>query len=485
MTLNYKILGQLYYGAEVDQEPELPGSGYYISTIGEQKDIFLRFVYFAPIAFHSNDGITWTIVSTGVTGISEAAYSDGKIVAFSGSGNILLNSTDGIIWNTSEFPDPNPSYYYGLVAGDGKFLLFDGGTSNTIYSLDGINWSMSVRPGTQAQFIYADGKFINAENNIVTYTTDGVSWGVSNLPYSISGWGFMQYGNGVFVVSDLDYQSSRVAVSSDLESWNISTTSLTSQLQEFKFLNDKFYRFGSYDWSGYSTDGLTWTLFLMPNSLSDYWSGSFYSNGVYLARAGSSGGYLAYSLDGANWASTQVSSEGHTIDYRFMYGDGKFVVGSYYTIGPDSQSGVYYSLDGINWSPGNSPLTDYVSTTVHGKINTLQEIQTLIGGQGIPGSYVEIIEPQVLYEVPQETETLISSLYITNSDTVARSYDLAVVPNGETLSLKHHIRWDSLVEANLFDNISAKITLSAGDRIYVFPSTIDKIAFTAFGVEKK
>lgn len=107
-----------------------------------------------------------------------------------------------------------------------------------------------------------------------------------------------------------------------------------------------------------------------------------------------------------------------------------------------------------------------------------------IGGQGTEDSYVEITDPQVLYTVPEGTETTVTSVYATNHDSVERTYDLAVVPAGETLSLKHHIRWDMPVASYDFDLTNAKITLSAGDKIYVLPSTVNKVGFTAFGVEK-
>lgn len=107
-----------------------------------------------------------------------------------------------------------------------------------------------------------------------------------------------------------------------------------------------------------------------------------------------------------------------------------------------------------------------------------------IGGQGTPGSTVEIIEPQILYTVPAGKQATVTSIYATNHDSVERTYDLAVVPVGETLSLKHHIRWDMPISPFDFDTTSAKLTLSEGDKIYVFPSTINKVGFTAFGVEK-
>ena len=94
-----------------------------------------------------------------------------------------------------------------------------------------------------------------------------------------------------------------------------------------------------------------------------------------------------------------------------------------------------------------------------------------IGGQGTSGSYVEIIEPQVLYTVPNGTETTVTSIYVTNHDSIERTYDLAVVPAGQTLSLKHHIRWDMPVSGSDFDLNNAKLTLSAGDRVYAVSYT--------------
>jgi len=106
---------------------------------------------------------------------------------------------------------------------------------------------------------------------------------------------------------------------------------------------------------------------------------------------------------------------------------------------------------------------------------------------GTPGvdAYDEaVIAPKVIYTVPTGKQTIITSIFVTNHDVVQRTYDLAVVPAGQTLSVKHHIRWDMPVKAADIDNINAKLTLNSGDKIYVFPSTVDKIGFTAFGVEQ-
>lgn len=103
---------------------------------------------------------------------------------------------------------------------------------------------------------------------------------------------------------------------------------------------------------------------------------------------------------------------------------------------------------------------------------------------GIGGTDVdETLLPYVLYTVPSGICAIVSSVFITNHDIVERTYDIAMVPAGETLSLRHHVRWDYPVGANDFDMVDDKFTLAAGDKIVVLPSTADKVGFTAFGTE--
>ncbi len=104
------------------------------------------------------------------------------------------------------------------------------------------------------------------------------------------------------------------------------------------------------------------------------------------------------------------------------------------------------------------------------------------GGSG--GSEVdESLLPVSVYTVPAATQAIITSIFIVNHDSISRTYDLAVVPSGETLSLKHHIKWDYPLPADDFDMISSKLSLSAGTKLVVLPSAADKIGVTVFGLE--
>lgn len=105
------------------------------------------------------------------------------------------------------------------------------------------------------------------------------------------------------------------------------------------------------------------------------------------------------------------------------------------------------------------------------------------GTIGTPDTIEEFL-PVTVYIVPVGKEATVTSIFITNHDAVARTYDLAIVSSGETLALKHHIRWDMQIAANSFDLITTKYTMSAGDKLIILPSTVDKFSITAFGVEK-
>ncbi len=428
MTLDYKILGQLYYGPEINETPEIPGtSGYYTSVTGGIENRFVTASGYGDKTLYSSDGVTWT------------------------QGSITFGQ-----WR--------------LVYGDNKFIAINSGYSNYGYSLDGISWTYYELPTSAqwAQPIYADGKFVtvSAENNVGIYSTDGLSWTTFSLP---SGTYFsLEYGNGSFVVGGID----KILHSTNLINWM--EVSLQNTWQKIIYGNGTFVACSFFGLK-YSTNGVNWYDTSGGNTTA---AGFNNITGIYAAGkfivTGSSLDYTAVSQDGISWNMYQKPNN-NTSTVEIVYGGAIFVA----RFGQN----IYYSTDGLDWTL--SEATEVFGTGfAFGEVNTLVEVQISIGGQGTPGSYVEIVEPQVLYTVPAGTETTVTSIYVTNHDLIQRTYDLAVVPQGETLSLKHHIRWDMPVSGSDFDLSNAKLTLSAGDKIYVFPSTINKIGFTAFGVEK-
>ena len=88
-----------------------------------------------------------------------------------------------------------------------------------------------------------------------------------------------------------------------------------------------------------------------------------------------------------------------------------------------------------------------------------------------------------LYTVPVETQTVVSTLHITNTtseDTAARVY---VVQSGGSATDANVIIKDSPIIASGFLAITTGMTLSAGDKLIVRSATGNALTFHAFGSE--
>ena len=99
-------------------------------------------------------------------------------------------------------------------------------------------------------------------------------------------------------------------------------------------------------------------------------------------------------------------------------------------------------------------------------------------GQSAPGATTAT----TLYTVPSSTETVISTLSITNRGTGQGTYRVALRPNGDTLANEHYLTYDAIVPANDMIALTVGITLDAGDIVTVYASTAD-FTFQAFGAE--
>lgn len=87
-----------------------------------------------------------------------------------------------------------------------------------------------------------------------------------------------------------------------------------------------------------------------------------------------------------------------------------------------------------------------------------------------------------LYTVPAATEAVVSTLVVCNRSATARTFRLAVRPNGATIANQHYIAYDVTVGASDSTTLTLGITMDAGDVLDVYASTTD-LSFTAFGSE--
>jgi hypothetical protein len=453
MSLEYKILGQeLVSYTDVPGEPE---SSYYVTYEQTASPLFVA-ISFADYTASatSEDGISWQkhkIIPYGFW--SELAYGNGKFVALrEGMG---IYSSDGITWTQTSISVPEGvSDWTSIVFGGGKFVATAAYTDYMIYSSDGISWSEVEWNGTPAVNImtlgYGANRFVAFANSLtsnVAYSDDGIVWTQGNNPIEPVEWNDVAHGNGLFVaVSAANY-------------------------------------------SAYSGDGINWTSSLFPSGGQSPDSVAFGNNIFVAAKIASDNSKIRVvsSTNGIDWTGSLIQSP-QTMNafVSVSYGNGKFVMLARSGADP-AEALSFVSTDGINWLisealfPENSQRSSWHSM-VYGETLQLTETLNIIGGQGT--TQTEEFLPITVYTVPTGKQTTVTSIFVANHDDTDSTYDLAVVPAGEDLSLKHHIRWDMAVAAKDFENISTKITMSAGDKLVIFPSTADTVSITAFGVEK-
>ena len=87
-----------------------------------------------------------------------------------------------------------------------------------------------------------------------------------------------------------------------------------------------------------------------------------------------------------------------------------------------------------------------------------------------------------LYTVPSATETIVSSLVITNRAATSATYRVSVSANGAALANEQYLVYDATIDGNDTVALSLGVTLDATDKIRVYASSAN-LSFNAFGTE--
>lgn len=87
-----------------------------------------------------------------------------------------------------------------------------------------------------------------------------------------------------------------------------------------------------------------------------------------------------------------------------------------------------------------------------------------------------------VYTVPSSTETVISSIAITNRDAAEATYRIALRPNGATIANEHYIAYGASIAGNDSVFLTVGITLDAADVVTVYASSAN-LSFNLFGAE--
>ena len=290
----------------------MPNHSYHSICYGDGK--FVAAAFNSNVAVYSTDGINWTQTTLPVVGIwNSIAYGNDKFVAVSENGDIAYSS-DGNNWiqvNALSIRNRWRSVTYG----DNKFVATSVGNSdnnyniNAAYSTDGINWTLTSMPfnGSWPLVTYGNGRFVSVSSKgIAAYSTDGINWTQTTFPILLEGSNMISiaYGNRMFVVAG--YCLDRNA--------NLKESS-----------------------AAYSTDGINWTQVSLP--VSGNWAAIAYGADKFVI-VGRNGAPIIYSSDGITWYETTNPD----IDtYSMTYGANKFVA-----VGGGGR--IQWSNDGIAWT---------------------------------------------------------------------------------------------------------------------------------------
>ena len=87
-----------------------------------------------------------------------------------------------------------------------------------------------------------------------------------------------------------------------------------------------------------------------------------------------------------------------------------------------------------------------------------------------------------LYTVPSATQTIVSTISVTNQAATAATFRIAVRPAGASLVAQHYIVYGATVPASDSTFITAGITLGATDVLTVYASSAN-VSFNAYGSE--
>jgi len=88
-----------------------------------------------------------------------------------------------------------------------------------------------------------------------------------------------------------------------------------------------------------------------------------------------------------------------------------------------------------------------------------------------------------LYTVPAATQAVVSSLTVCNRSQSAKSFKIAVRPDGAVLANQHYIAFDTAVAAVDTVTLTIGMTLGADDVVSVASYDAHNCSFTLFGSE--
>jgi hypothetical protein len=477
------------------------GSSYYTTSVGSSGTGYLAKASFGGMAY-SSDGINWKNIPELSFPVNDYVYGNGMWLVV--GSDKMAKSTDGVSWTINNTSLNGQPVFIQKIHLDfsNKFILevdFNG----LCLSSDGETITKMV----EGDFSVTSFAYANTPEPTIVYTKAG------------------QYDLHTLV---LDANGS--VIDTNLETIDVNNIYYVSSM------GDTFFAlpFGGTPTLDIkiSIDGITWDDITITNGETRYTTALEIKNtfaeavGKYILVGGRT---IAYSDDLLVWNTTSVSTQSCSFAGEFFvasqggtYSDVVYL--------RDGANNVLHSFDplygmiftpfaDINWetllyannklfssnfATGNLnelisldivtqesvtvqfPGMTFVNRMESGIINSYIEVQVAIGNQGSEGA--EILAPVDVYTVPVNKTTNISQVTIKNNSLSTITYDLSVLNSGITLNDSNATINDQAISAGetaIFSSDHPLFTwpMSAGQRIVVFPSSVDVVEVKVFGTE--
>ncbi|MBT9168395.1 MAG: hypothetical protein DDT19_01740 [Syntrophomonadaceae bacterium] len=263
-------------------------------------------------------------------------------------GNIISKGTS---WTPRTSAADNN--WYSVTYGNGLFVAvaFSGTGNRVMTSPDGINWTLRTSAADNAwvSVTYGNGLFVavaqSGTGNRVMTSPDGITW-TARTSAADNNWNSVTYGNGTFVAVAFSGSGNRVMTSPDGITWTARTSAADNNWYSVTYGNDLFVAvaiFGGGNGVMTSPDSINWTL--RTSAADNQWYSVTYGNGLFVAVAHTgTGNRVMTSPDGINW--TLRTSAADNAWVSVTYGNGLFVAVAQSGTG----NGVMTSPDGITWT---------------------------------------------------------------------------------------------------------------------------------------
>jgi hypothetical protein len=342
------------------------------------------------VSAYSTDGMNW-ISNSSIPMLNCVAW-NGNIWlgGASYSATPIFFSVNGINWFPANYVPVN--YVNGIAWNGTIWVAIGGGANAIVYSSDGINWTGSnisttiISNGSgiawNGEIWVAVGQGISGylTDNTIAYSSDGINWNASNNSTNI----FPIYAkdiawNGsiwVAVGNSLGNGTYSMAYSTDGINWtgsNNSTTIFSNYVNGIAWNGKIWVAVGSGANSiAYSTDGINWTGSNNSTTIFSNGGSGITWNGEIWVAVGNGTNSIAYSTDGINWTgynnTTNIFTYASIIDSAVLVPNTatspKPIIVALSNATLAGSSTIYYSNDGMNWSPAYGVNSSNNSNTI-------------------------------------------------------------------------------------------------------------------------